>query len=172
MNTQVPNENTHFSLMYTTHHKFTVLSVKHLVNQEGEPLRHKKLASGKKPSLSNLHVFFFLCGAGKATTNVDTNMLNMHHQPQWGFLVIFIGTTQHQKGYLIYAPSTQKIFFSHHVVFEKKSYALEYTLHLYSEAFATRHEVSYIPFATTSHEQTGGIITFTQFEEEKSGKRM
>ena len=35
----------------------------------------------------------------------------------------------------------------------------------YSEALAMRPAVSYIPYATSSHEQTGDIITFAQFEE-------
>ena len=36
---------------------------------------------------------------------------------------------------------------------------------LYSEAIATQPAVSYIPYATSSHEQTGNIIHFAQFEE-------
>ena len=35
----------------------------------------------------------------------------------------------------------------------------------YSEALAMRPAVSYIPYATSYHEQTGNIITFAQFEE-------
>ena len=35
----------------------------------------------------------------------------------------------------------------------------------YSEALAMRPAVSYIPYATSYHEQTVGIITFTHFEE-------
>ena len=43
--------------------------------------------------------------------------------------------------------------------------ALAYTPRIYSEALATQPEVSYITYATSYHEQTGNIITFTQFEE-------
>ena len=35
----------------------------------------------------------------------------------------------------------------------------------YSEALSMRPEVSYIPYATSSHEKNGKIVTFTQFEE-------
>ena len=55
---------------------------------------------------------------------------------------------------------------SHDVAFEKCfSSTLEYTSHSYSEALAMQTAVSYIPYATSSHEQTGNIITFSQFEE-------
>ena len=37
--------------------------------------------------------------------------------------------------------------------------------HPYSEALAMKPSVSYIPYATPSHEQTGDIIKFSQFEE-------
>ena len=46
----------------------------------------------------------------------------------------------------------------------KNSSTLAYMAHPYSEALATRPAVSYIPYATLSHEQTGNIITFAQFE--------
>ena len=36
---------------------------------------------------------------------------------------------------------------------------------LYLEAFDIWSAVSYICYATSSHEQTGDIITFAQFEE-------
>ena len=90
----------------------------------------------------------------------------MRHQSQKGFLGIFVGIKQHQKGYLIYIPSKRKIVSSRDVVFDETfSSVLAYTSRLYSEALATRPAVSYIPYATSSHEQTGDIITFAQFEE-------
>ena len=59
----------------------------------------------------------------------------MRHQSQKGFREIFIGIPQHQKGYLIYVPSTQKIVSSQDVVFEKMfSSALAYNSRPYSEA--------------------------------------
>ena len=40
-----------------------------------------------------------------------------------------------------------------------------YRSKLYVEAMAVRPTVSYMPYATSSREQTGDIITFAQFEE-------
>ena len=48
---------------------------------------------------------------------------------------------------------------------ETFSSTLEYTSHPYSEALATQPAVLYITYTTSSHEQTGSIITFAQFEE-------
>ena len=74
--------------------------------------------------------------------------------------------TQHQKRYLIYKPSTQKIVSSHYVVFEKMFYsALAYTPRPYSEGLVMRPAVSYIPYDTSYHETTGDIIIFAYFEE-------
>ena len=90
----------------------------------------------------------------------------MRHQTKKGFPGIFFGIPLHQKGYLIYVPSTRKIFSSHDVIFDEKvSSVFAYSSHPYSEALAIQPEVSYIPYTTSSHEQTGDIITFTQFEE-------
>ena len=47
----------------------------------------------------------------------------------------------------------------------KKNCTLAYTSQPYAEAMAMCPAVSYIPCATSLREQTGGIITFTQFEE-------
>ena len=50
--------------------------------------------------------------------------------------------------------------------FTKKKYnELAYTSHPYSEALTMRPSVSYILYTTSSHEQTGNIITFEKFEE-------
>ena len=55
---------------------------------------------------------------------------------------------------------------SHEIVFvEFFSIALAYTSHMYSEVLAYRPSVKYIPYTTSSHKQTGDIITFEQFEE-------
>ena len=118
--------------MYTIDHIFPVLPIKHLVNQYGEPTTPHKLATGTKPSVSNLRVLFCPFVVRKATENVDTKALNMRHQSQKGFLVIFVGILQHQKGYLIYVPSTCKIFSSRDAVFDQKqSSALAYISHMY-----------------------------------------
>ena len=65
--------------------------------------------------------------------------------------------------------STRKIVSSHEFVFYKTfSSALAYTPRPYSEALAIWPAVSYFPYATLSHGQTGNIISFAQFEEGKS----
>ena len=125
-----------------------------------------KLATGTKPSVSHLRFLFCPCVVLKATAHVETKTLNMRHQTQKGFLGIFVGITQHQKGYLLYILSTRKIILSYDVVFDKSfSSALSYTSRPYLEAMAMRPEVKYTPYDTSSKEQTGGLITFTQFEE-------
>ena len=51
-------------------------------------------------------------------------------------------------------------------MFDKKnSSALSYTSRPYAEAMAMRPTVTYTPYATSSKEKTGDIITLTQFEE-------
>ena len=65
----------------------------------------------------------------------------------------------------MYVPSTRKILSSYDVVFDKSfSSALAYTPRPYPEAMVMRTEVTYTPYATSSKEQTGDIITFAQFE--------
>ena len=98
--------------------------------------------------------------------HVETKTLNMRHQAQKGFRGIFVGIPQHQKGYLVYVPSTRKVISSYNVVFDESfSSALSYTSRPYLEAMVMRLAVTYTPYATSSKEQTGEIITFTQFEE-------
>ena len=66
----------------------------------------------------------------------------------------------------MYVPSTRKVISSYDVVFDKSvSSALSYTPRPYSEVMAMRPAVTYTPYATSSREQTGNVITFTQFEE-------
>ena len=72
----------HFSLMYTTEHIFTVLPIKDLINEDGDPTTPHKLATGTKTSVSHLRVLFFPCVVRKATAHVDTKTLNMRHQAQ------------------------------------------------------------------------------------------
>ena len=90
----------------------------------------------------------------------------MRHQAQKVFRGIFVGIPKHQKGYLVYVPSTRKIISSYDFVFdESSSSALAYTSQPYPEAMAMRPAVTYTPCATSSREKTGDIITFTHFEE-------
>ena len=98
----------HFALMYTTDHIFPVLLIKDLINEDGDPTTPYKLATGMKPSVSHLLVLLCLCVVRKATVHVETKTLNMCHQAQKGFCGIFVGIPQHQKGYLVYVPSTKR----------------------------------------------------------------
>ena len=113
-------------------------------------------------------VFYFCpCVLRKATVHVETKTLNMRHQAQKGFCRIFVGIPQHQTGYLVYVPSTRKVILLYDVAFDESfSSAFSYRSQLYAEAMAMRPTVTYTPYATSSKEQTGDVITFAQFEEE------
>ena len=156
----------HFAVMHTTDHIFPVLPIKDLINADGDPTTPYKLATGTKPSVSHLHVLFCPCFVRKATAHVETKTLNMRHQAQKGFRGIFVVIPQHQKVYLVYVPSTRKVISSYNVVFDESFYsALSYTSRPYAEAMAMCPTVTYTPYATSSKEQTGDVITFAQFEE-------
>ena len=91
----------------------------------------------------------------------------MRHQAQKGFRGIFVGIPQHQKGYLLYVTNTRKVISSYDVVFDESfSSAFSYTSRTYSKAMAVRPAVRYTPYATSSKEKTGDVVTFAQFEEE------
>ena len=103
--------------MYTTDHIFPVLPIKYLINEDGDPTTPYKMATGTKPSVSHLRVLFCPCVVRKATAHVETNTLNIRHQAQKVFCGIFVGISQHQKGYLVYVPSTRKVIALYDVVF-------------------------------------------------------
>ena len=67
----------HFALMYTTDQIFTVLPIKDLINEDGNPTTPHKLATGTKPSVSHLRMLFFPCVVRKATAYIETKKLNM-----------------------------------------------------------------------------------------------
>ena len=137
-----------------------------MINEYGDPTKPFKLTTGMNSSVSNLLVLFCSCVVQKDTAHVDKKALNMRHQVQKGFRGISVGIPQHQKGYLVYVPSSRKIIYSFYVVFDERfSSALAYTSEHSSEAMVMRLTVTYTPCATSSREQTGDIITFTQFEE-------
>ena len=100
----------HFAFMYTTDHIFPVLPIKDLINKDGDLTTSFKLETGKKPSVSHLRVLFCPCVLRKAAAHVDKKLLNMRHQAQNGFCGIFVGIPQHHKGYLVYVPSTKKLY--------------------------------------------------------------
>ena len=88
-----------------------------MINEDSDPTTPFKLVKGTKPSVSHLHMLFCPCVVRKTTFHVDKKALNMRHQSQKGFRSKFVGISQHQKGYLVYIPSTRKIISSHDVVF-------------------------------------------------------
>ena len=152
--------------MHTIYHIFPVIPIKDLINEDGNPKMPYKLATGTKPSVSHLHVLFCPCFVRKSTAHVETKTLNMRHQVQKGFRGIFLGIIQHQKGYLVYVLSTRKVILSYDVVFDENiSSALSYMSRPYAEAMEIRPTVTYTPYATSSKEQTGNVITFAHFEE-------
>ena len=66
----------------------------------------------------------------------------------------------------MYITSTRKVISPYDVVFDESvSSALSYTSRPYSEAMSMHPAMTYNPYATSSKEQTGGVITFAQFEE-------
>ena len=157
-----PEVYVHFALLYTTDHIFLLLTIKDLINKDIHPTTPHKLATGTNPSVSHLCVLCCPCVVGKSTAHVETKTLNMRHQAQKGFHSTFVSIPKHQKGYLVHIPSIRKDIFTYNVVFDESvSSALSYTSRTYSEAMAMRPAVSYTPYATSSKEQTGNIITFT-----------
>ena len=63
-------------------------------------------------------MLFSPCVVRKTTAHVEIKTLIMRHQAQKGFRSISFGITEHQKGYLVYVPSTRKIMYSYDVVFD------------------------------------------------------
>ena len=123
----------HFSLIYMTDYIFPVLQIKDLINEDGDPTTPHRLATGTKLSVSHLHVLFCTCVEQKSTVHVETKTLNMRHQAQKAFHSIFVGIPEHQKGFIVYVPSTRKVISSYDVVFDEFfSSALAYTPRTYS----------------------------------------
>ena len=96
-----------------------VLPIKDLINKDSEPTRSFKLAKGTKHSVSHLRMLFCTCVVRKSTAHVEKKALHMRYQEQKGFRSIFVGNTQHQKGCLVYVPSTRNIISTYDVVFDE-----------------------------------------------------
>ena len=144
---RVPEVYVNFALIYTIGHIFLVLPIKDLINKDGDPTTPHKLATGTKPSISYLRVFFSYV-VRKAMAHVETKTLNMCHQAQKTFRGIFAGLPKHQKYYLVYVPSTRKLISSYDVLFDKSfSSALSYMSRLYLEAMVMRLAVTYTLYA-------------------------
>ena len=137
--------------MYTTDHILPVLSIKDLINEDGNTTTTFKLATGMKPSVSHLRLLFCPCVVRKATARIDKKALNMRHQAQNSFCSIFVGITQHQKGYILYVPGTRKIIYSYDVVFhESFSSTLAYHSQPYAKAMDVLPDVLYTLYPTSS----------------------
>ena len=68
-----------FALIYMTDHTLSVLPMKYVINKYRDPTTSFKLATGMRPSVSHVRVFFCPCGVRKATAHVDKKALNMRH---------------------------------------------------------------------------------------------
>ena len=88
----------HFALMYATDHIFPVLTIKDLIEEDGDPTTPHKLATGTKPSVSHLSVLFCPCVVREDTAHVETKTLNMRHQAQKRFRGIIMGIPDLQRG--------------------------------------------------------------------------
>ena len=156
----------HIELMYTADHIFLVLPIKDLIKKGIDPTTPFKLVTGTKPLVAHLCVLFYPRVVQIANSNGGRKALNMRHQEQKCFHGIFVWIPQHQKEYLVYVPHKRKITYLYNLFFDKIfSIALVYTSQSYAEAMDIRPAVSYITYVTYSKQQTGDIITLSQFEE-------
>ena len=111
-------------------------------------------------------MLFCPCVVWKGTAQVGTKALNMRHQSKKGFLGIFVGIPKHQKGYLMYVPSTWKIISSYDFVFDESfTSVLAYMSQPYSETLVIRPTVRYTSCIKSLKGNTDNIITLSQFEE-------
>ena len=155
----------HFGLMYTTHHIFIALPINHLIKQDGELTTSHKVVTGTKTSLSNICVLFFHVLYTKwlhvLTERRQTCVIN-YKRVFWVSLLEFYNNKKgNSSTYILHKNS----FFTWCCIWLKQFSALAYTSHPYSEALTVWPAVLYIWYAISSHEQTGKIITFTQFKE-------
>ena len=158
----------HSALIYADLYALSVLPLKYLVNEKGEPCTLFELMNGEKPSVRHLRTLFCPVIVKKHTAMKDKKVVNMRHQAQKGYRGIFVGMPENQEGYLCYVPSIRNTVTSYDALFDKTfSSALAYSEKPYHDAMSMRPGVSFIPCVTDTREQTGDVITFAQFEEEK-----
>ena len=123
-----------------------------------------KIGKGTNPEVSHLWVLFFPCVLCKATAYIVTKKLNMNHQAQKGFWVMFVGIPQHQKGVLFTFYTNRRYYLHTMFILKRFSSALSYTSQPCAEEKPMQQAVSWINYATSSREQTGNIIMFSKFE--------
>ena len=85
----------HFTLIYTADHICTVLPIKDMINEDGNPTTTFKLTAGKKPPVLHLCMLFCPYVVQKATAHVGKKALKMYHHAQKVFHPIFVGIPQH-----------------------------------------------------------------------------
>ena len=96
-------------------------------------LRQNMCKKFQRVVLISRNMLFYPCVVRKANAHLDKKALNLHHQAQKGFHGIFVGITQHIKGYLVYVLGTRRIISSCDVVFDTKfSSTLAYTSQPYT----------------------------------------
>ena len=88
---RVPEAYICFAIMYMTYHIFPVISIKDIINEDGDPNTPYKLATGTKNLVLHLRVLFCPYVVQKSTAHDRTKSLNMRHQAQKGFRGIFVG---------------------------------------------------------------------------------
>ena len=167
VHTQVLEAYIHLTLMYTTDNIFSELTIKDLINEDGNLATPFKLTTGMIISISNLRVLFCPCVIQRATVHVGTKAWNMRHQSQKGFQGILVDISQHQKrlSCLCTTQTEDRIFvrccFWWHFFY---CVVIQFTTICRSYGYTTRcvtHTLCYI-FKGVN----GNIITFAQFEEE------
>ena len=72
----------HLTLMYMEYHILLVLPIKDLINEYGETTVPFKIATGTKPLILHLSVFFCPFVVLKYTSHAGKKALNMHYQTQ------------------------------------------------------------------------------------------
>ena len=72
VHTQVLEAYIHLTLMYTTDNIFSELTIKDLINEDGNLATPFKLTTGMIISISNLRVLFCPCVIQRATVHVGT----------------------------------------------------------------------------------------------------
>ena len=155
-------DNTHFVVIFTSHHICTVLPIKHLINQEGEPITLHKLANGTKYSVSNIRVLVCPCVVKKRlhtlTERRQTCVIN-HKRVFAIYLLEFHNTKKGTSStYLVH-----KNIFRHMTVYLTKTILVPWhTCHVHIQSHLRRDQRS-CTFHIIHHLKN--IITFSQFEE-------
>ncbi len=102
------------ALVYVTH-IFNILPVRGLLDSQDIPSTPYQLFFGHKPTISDFRVFGCPTVVRRWVTAGQTN----GKQTERGICRIFIDFATNQKGYMIFAPASQKIMISDDVIFDE-----------------------------------------------------